>query len=54
LTKAAMRPSVEVILDLENFYESGTEFLPISVEKMRKIHGPSFNFNTVKALLALR
>ncbi len=45
---------VEVILDLENFFDSSVDFIQVSVEKMRKTHGPSFNFNTVKALLALR
>lgn len=40
--------------DLKNFFESSVDFLPISVGKMRKDHGPSFNILTIKALLNLR
>jgi hypothetical protein len=49
-----MRPSLEVIGDVKNFFESSPDFLTVSVEKMRNLHGPSFNSATVKALLNLR
>ncbi len=54
LSKGALWLWVEVILDLENFFESSADFIQVSVEKMRKTHGPTFNFNTVKALLSLK
>lgn len=54
LSKSALWPLLEIILDLENFFESGKDFIEVSVNKMRQTHGPSFNYNTVKALLALR
>jgi hypothetical protein len=54
LSNNAMRHSIEVLMDLVNFYECSSDFIQVSVEKMRKLHGPSFNFNTVKALLSLR
>jgi hypothetical protein len=52
--KKAMRPSLEVIGDVKNFFESSQDFLGVSIEKMRNQHGPSFNVATVKALLNLR
>jgi len=54
MSKKAMRPSLEVIGDVKNFFESSADFLSVSVEKMRNLHGPSFNSATVKALLNLR
>ena len=54
LAEKAMRPSIETLLDLEGFFTSSPEFLSVSVQKMRNIHGPAFNLNTIKALLALR
>lgn len=54
MSKKAMRPSLEVIGDVKNFFESSPDFLGVSIEKMRNLHGPSFNIATVKALLNLR
>ena len=54
MSKKTMRPSLEVIGDVKNFFESSPDFLGVSIEKMRNLHGPSFNFSTVKALLNLR
>jgi len=54
MTKKILRPSLEVLGDIKNFFESSVDFLPISVGKMRKDHGPAFNLTTVKALLSLR
>lgn len=49
-----MRPSLEVIGDVKNFFESSPDFLGVSIEKMRSLHGPSFNLAVVKSLLNLR
>ena len=54
MSKKTMRPSLEVIGDVKNFFESSPDFLGVSIEKMRSLHGPSFNFSKVKALLNLR
>ena len=54
MTKKAMRSSLEVIGDVKYFFESSPDFLGVSIEKMRSMHGPSFNNTTVKALLNLR
>jgi hypothetical protein len=54
MNKKAVKRGIEVLGDLKNFFESSIDFIPVSVEKMRKIHGPSFNLTTVKALMNLR
>ena len=54
MTSKAMRPSLEVIGDIKNFFESSPDFLIVYIENMRNLHGPSFKINTVKALLNLR
>ena len=54
MTPKAMKPSLEVIGDIKNFYESSTDFLIVYIENMRNLHGPSFKIDTVKALLNLR
>lgn len=54
MTKKSMRGSLEVIGDIKNFFESSSDFLIVYIENMRKLHGPSFNIATVKALLNLR
>jgi hypothetical protein len=54
MSKRLLRAGLEVLGDIKNFFESSIDFLPISVGKMRKDHGPAFNMNTIKALLSLR
>lgn len=54
MTKRLLKTGLEVLTDLKNFFEASMDFLPISVGKMRKEHGPSFNMTTIKALLCLR
>ena len=54
MNSKAIKRGIEVLEDLKNFFESSVDFLPISIDKMRRIHGPSFNLRTVKALLNLR
>lgn len=54
MTSKAMRPSLEVLGDIKNFFEASPDFLMVYIENMRKLHGPSFNTTTVKALLNLR
>lgn len=54
MSERMIRPALEVLGDIKNFFESSVDFLPISVGKMRKDHGPAFNITTVKALLSLR
>ena len=54
MSKRILRPGLEVLGDIKNFFESSVDFLSISVGKMRKDHGPAFNITTVKALLSLR
>ena len=54
MTKRLLKAGLEVLTDLTNFFEASVDFLPISVGKMRKEHGPSFNLTTIKALLSLR
>jgi hypothetical protein len=49
-----LKSGLEILADLKNFFESSVDFLPISIGKMRKDHGPSFNLTTIKALLNLR
>lgn len=54
MTKRILRPSLEILGDIKNFFETSVDFLTISISKMRQDHGPSFNLTTVKALLSLR
>uniref|UniRef100_A0A7S3KKK7 PH domain-containing protein n=1 Tax=Euplotes crassus TaxID=5936 RepID=A0A7S3KKK7_EUPCR len=54
MTKRILRPSLEILGDIKNFFETTVDFLTISIGKMRKDHGPAFNITTVKALLSLR
>lgn len=54
MTKRLLKSGLEILADLKNFFESSVDFLPISIGKMRKDHGPSFNLTTIKALLNLR
>ena len=54
MTSKSMKPSLEVIGDIKNFFESSPDFLIVYIENMRNLHGPSFKINTVKALLNLR
>ena len=54
MSKRMIRPGLEVLGDIKNFFETTVDFLSISVGKMRKDHGPAFNITTVKALLSLR
>lgn len=54
MSKRLLRPGLEVLGDIKNFFESSCDLLTISVGKMRNEHGPAFNITTVKALLSLR
>lgn len=54
MSKKTMRPSLEVIGDVRTLFESSPDFLGVSVEKMRSLHGPSFNQRTFQAFLNLR
>lgn len=54
MTKRSMKSGIEVLEDLLSFFESSPAFISVACEKMRRVHGPNFKINTVKAILNLR
>jgi hypothetical protein len=54
LSERAMQSSLEIISDVERFFDSSPDFIAMVAEKIRKTHGSGFTINMVKALLNLR
>lgn len=54
VSASAIEASADVLQELIGFFEAGPAFVPLRILDLRKSHGPSFNFNAVKALMNLR